>query len=489
MRSMPMQRLVVVIPGIGGSILRDPESGDTVWSHGTGALAQTFVHPDRLDLSRPLTPAGLLQDVQALPGWTVLQGYTALWNRLSGIPGAVPDDATATVSDPGANLIAFPYDFRQSIRQTAAELDRRVRDQLRMLGRQDAPDSVIVVAHSLGGLIARYWIARLGGHELCHGLITLGTPHRGAPKALDVFANGLHVRTRLGSAPIHGMSAQLRTWPSFQELLPRYPCIKHPDHPGQGVRVGELDQFDARWNSLAAAGRNAYVVSQEIQDGWAALPHRPRFRVRSGVVQPTLQSATLTHDRLEVSELAPLWLDLGIFADDGGDATVPAISAFPIEVEDEGTYDDVVSLTPVTHGRIGNDEAAVRFVERCEGFPTRTAARGQVRWVGLGLDVPELVTSEAPVQARIRFHGVGLERPDDQPVYVAARAAAGTNRGTHAVPVRAEWDPGTSEFVAELAGLSAGIWTVSAEGRSVPRAGDLRIDREVAVVGVEGGGW
>ena len=43
---------------------------------------------------------------------------------------------------------------------------------------------MIVVAHSMGGLVARYWMGPLGGWRVCRALITLGTPHRGAPKAL-----------------------------------------------------------------------------------------------------------------------------------------------------------------------------------------------------------------------------------------------------------------------------------------------------------------
>jgi pimeloyl-ACP methyl ester carboxylesterase len=43
-----------------------------------------------------------------------------------------------------------------------------------------------VVGHSLGGLIARYYVQRLGGDERVHTLVTLGTPHEGTLPALLV---------------------------------------------------------------------------------------------------------------------------------------------------------------------------------------------------------------------------------------------------------------------------------------------------------------
>ena len=40
-------------------------------------------------------------------------------------------------------------------------------------------ERIHVVGHSMGGLIARYYVTRLGGDERVHTLVTLGTPHHG----------------------------------------------------------------------------------------------------------------------------------------------------------------------------------------------------------------------------------------------------------------------------------------------------------------------
>ena len=115
-------------------------------------------------------------------------------------------------------MVLFPYDFRQSVVHNAELLAQEVSQRLAHLGGK-GDHRVVVVAHSMGGLVARYWLGPLGGHRWCRALITLGTPHRGAPKALQMLVNGLPLG--LFSA----ITGVLREWPSVYELLPTYEAI------------------------------------------------------------------------------------------------------------------------------------------------------------------------------------------------------------------------------------------------------------------------
>jgi triacylglycerol lipase len=45
------------------------------------------------------------------------------------------------------------------------------------------PGKVNVIAHSMGGLDARWYVGRLGGHERVASLVTIATPHRGTSVA------------------------------------------------------------------------------------------------------------------------------------------------------------------------------------------------------------------------------------------------------------------------------------------------------------------
>jgi triacylglycerol lipase len=66
-----------------------------------------------------------------------------------------------------------------NVQELAAQLAVHVDEILEQTGATH----VYLIGHSLGGLVARYYIQKLGGHEKVHTCITLGTPHRGTHAA------------------------------------------------------------------------------------------------------------------------------------------------------------------------------------------------------------------------------------------------------------------------------------------------------------------
>jgi pimeloyl-ACP methyl ester carboxylesterase len=76
----------------------------------------------------------------------------------------------------GCRLPLHLADVRRSARRAERALDRLA--QRARFGRVD------VVGHSLGGLVATYWLKRIDGGRRIRRVITLGTPHRGTPFAL-----------------------------------------------------------------------------------------------------------------------------------------------------------------------------------------------------------------------------------------------------------------------------------------------------------------
>jgi triacylglycerol lipase len=69
--------------------------------------------------------------------------------------------------------------FTQDVRAAAARLARLVEKTCEETGYE----RVHVVGHSLGGVVARYYVQRMGGDERVHTLVTLGSPHAGTHAA------------------------------------------------------------------------------------------------------------------------------------------------------------------------------------------------------------------------------------------------------------------------------------------------------------------
>jgi pimeloyl-ACP methyl ester carboxylesterase len=71
----------------------------------------------------------------------------------------------------------------------------KVREKVERLYARYELGPLSIIGHSKGGLIARYYVKRLGGDRRVLNLITLGTPHNGTPLAyLGVMTLGLFTK-------------------------------------------------------------------------------------------------------------------------------------------------------------------------------------------------------------------------------------------------------------------------------------------------------
>ncbi len=80
-----------------------------------------------------------------------------------------------------ATVVPAPGDGTGDLREQARGLDRVAREAL----ASGAP-SVDVVGYSAGGVVARIWVAELGGDAYARRVVTLGSPHHGTESALAV---------------------------------------------------------------------------------------------------------------------------------------------------------------------------------------------------------------------------------------------------------------------------------------------------------------
>jgi pimeloyl-ACP methyl ester carboxylesterase len=123
----------------------------------------------------------------------------------------------------GETLFPFPYDWRKDIDLTAEDLHTLV-GQAQVASGQD---QVVIVAHSMGGLVARNYLFTYGTNNVDQ-LITLGTPYLGAPKvakvleAGDNWGIGRHLGSTIlgvGASPLQ-MQELARNFPTSYQLMP-----------------------------------------------------------------------------------------------------------------------------------------------------------------------------------------------------------------------------------------------------------------------------
>ena len=120
------------------------------------------------------------------------------------------------------------------IRSVAVRLGELVNDVLAETGH----DKVHIIGHSMGGLIGRYLVQRLGGDDQVHTLVTLGTPHSGTLPARFIphpvvrqMRIGSDVITELAEPAPGCTTRMLAVWSDLDQLVipQRNARIIHPD--------------------------------------------------------------------------------------------------------------------------------------------------------------------------------------------------------------------------------------------------------------------
>jgi hypothetical protein len=385
---------VVVVPGIMGSELVD-ETGEVCWGLKPLLLGKAWL-TRRLDVlrvteadqagGRRLRPTRLLRVPGYMPMLGGLEPYTYLLAR---------------VAERGVDRRAvteFPYDWRLSIAFNAAELVRQCEQHLdgwrRVVAAQRYADPaevrLVIVAHSMGGLVTRYAIEQLGLGELLRQVITLGTPFYGAVKAVKILSTGEGV-------PLPRVAARnlAATCPGIHDLLPRYRCLSRHDRL-EHLAVTDLARLGVSKDlAQAAADRWSLLRLTDAPRLADSVPHHATV----GAEQPTAQSILM---RAGVAD----FLDSLDNVDHGGDSTVYRGSAAPPGLT-------AVPL-PQKHGTLARSPEAVtvvvdKLVGADAGPPLGTRR--------LSADIPDIVAAGVPVTVRVHV-------ADESPIGVSVTSTA-----------------------------------------------------------------
>jgi len=324
-RRRRFQDVVVLIPGLSGSVLR--KDGKDLWGPSTGAIVRAALgrgrrfRPlvlredplDRDDLGDGVSAPRVFPDVHLIPGVWKIDGYSRVAAALVSGLGLVP----------GRTFFEFPYDWRRDVRVAGRILARRAHEWLRRWREQSGEDDarLVLVAHSMGGLVARAFLELHDGWRTTRALVAFGTPFRGSPEAIDALVHG----ARKGPLGLVDLTALTRSCTSVHQLLPDYPVVDRGD--GRLARLGEaavpgIDRVRAA-RGLAFHEEVRRAVESHRR---SSLYRREGYQVFPvvGIDQSTGQSVRVEEGRVEV-------LDSYAGEDLSGDGTVPRVSATPLE--------------------------------------------------------------------------------------------------------------------------------------------------------------
>jgi pimeloyl-ACP methyl ester carboxylesterase len=267
---------VLVVPGIMGSQLgllrRPPLPHDIVWLDPIdiqlGRLAAL-----RLPGAAPIVPLGV-----------VLFSYLRLQLQLRAH---------------GFAAEFHDYDWRLPV----ADLGRALAEKL----RASAGGRVALVAHSMGGLVARMALARPGAEHV-ERVVLLGTPNCGSFAAVQALRGTYAVVRKLALLAEEATAERLAgeiftTFPSLYDLLPAGAC------------GSATDLFDERsWPATGPQPQAALLGAARAARPQLASPDE-RFAVVVGVGQETVTGLRRSKD------------DFVYTLTRDGDGTVPAVSA------------------------------------------------------------------------------------------------------------------------------------------------------------------
>lgn len=278
-RNTTGKRPVVVIPGILGSELINPKTGETVWPSAFRTSQEGLPISPNLEANRDdLIPGKIVETAKLAKLLPEVYVYRDLLEALRRYAGYREGDWNNPAVDGDRDTFyVFAYDWRRDNVTNARELVRRLQLLKEKLKRPDLKFNV--VAHSMGGLIARY-AAMYGDADLPAGdaaiqptwlgaahiskIVMIGVPNEGSADAFATLIEGYSVTEgmRRRVPLLNKLTAEdaART-PSVFQLLPHESVVRFLD---ENLKPLDVDLYDAEnWKRY----------------GWSAL-HTPDFRRR-----------------------------------------------------------------------------------------------------------------------------------------------------------------------------------------------------------------
>ena len=247
---------VIVIPGLLGSELINKETEETVWfdiKRSKDDDLRLPISPNLAANQDKLVPRDILRNIKYLKFLPETEIYQKAAASLE-VPGDYREGKWDAPDDTGYQdtYYVFPYDWRRDNVENARLLINRIDELKAKLKRPDLKFNII--AHSMGGLIARY-AAMYGNADLPGGtrrpvptwagesrinkIFLIGTPNEGAMTSLDALINGYGIGPRGINVPfVQDLTKfDMFTIPALFQLIPHGGTVRAFDENLKPLRV------------------------------------------------------------------------------------------------------------------------------------------------------------------------------------------------------------------------------------------------------------
>jgi len=222
------KRPVIIIPGLLGSQLIDKTTKKIIWEPTISGMLFSILFGINTKMKHDQNSVNnILAD-------RISHKYSKLINYLISLGYSQNSDQQT--------LFTLPYDWRNSNMTSANRKLKNIIQKIKKLGFEQ----VDIIAHSMGGILARYFIEKVDRENSVNRLITLGTPHYGAPSTYAFLKTGLLRQNVLKKFNWKINVEKFRNialdYPSIYELLPDTSYLEKLSILGNIVNNDDLEK-------------------------------------------------------------------------------------------------------------------------------------------------------------------------------------------------------------------------------------------------------
>jgi pimeloyl-ACP methyl ester carboxylesterase len=232
----PTKARVYLLPGMMGSTLAKKTGGDRKGQHSVWFNPEAIESGEMLSMALP-EKSGLHALGVILPGYLKLKLHLMI---------------------AGFDVVFHPFDWRKSVIESGNILSRRI--------ARDGAKKVCIVAHSMGGLVARAALAKDTKHRIAR-IVQLGTPNFGSFVIVQALRAVYPTVRKVAALDPKHTTEQLvrhvfRTLPGLYEMLPA------PEH-SKDLDLQQIDNWptdllgpDATLLGCAASARSKLRIAR-----------------------------------------------------------------------------------------------------------------------------------------------------------------------------------------------------------------------------------